>query len=153
MAYMFPSQTGVPAVIADPSASSGTFTASMAGWAGSNSTHCLITGVSLSTQGNYQFLLTLRNYTYVYVFGERMGDFTVSGVSLAGLCGSTTDGMPSAIDYYVSHAISNTGTPIAVSIGGWAMYAFLIGATFSHQDAKNRLGQFAYVFKTVADPK
>jgi hypothetical protein len=125
----------------------------MGGWPGTGATNCICTGVSVSTQGNYQFLLTLRNYTYVYVFGERMGDFTVSGVSLAGLCnGFGDDGMSSAIDYYNSYCISATGRPITLSLGSYATYAFLVGGSFNHADPESRLGQFAYIFKTINDP-
>ena len=152
MAYIFPSQVGIPCVVNDPSATPATFSASMQGWSGAQGTNCLITGISLSTQGNYQFLLTLRNYTYVYVFGERMGDFTVSGVSLAGLCGSFTDGMTWAIEYYNRVCISATGAPIVISMGGYGMYAFLCGGQFVYQDPASRLGQFQYTFKTVTDP-
>ena len=150
--YIFPSQVGIPAVLTDPSLTPTTFSYSMEGWNGPFATHCIITGISANTQGNYQFLMTLRNYTYVYVFGERMGDFTVSGVSLNGLCGSLADGMTWAIEYYNRVCISSTGQPITLSMGGYGTYAFLVGGSFDYSDPANRLGRFSYSFKTVTDP-
>jgi hypothetical protein len=152
MAYIFPSQVGVPAVVQDPNATPATFNADLDNWNGAQSTSCIITGMSFNVQGNYQFLLTLRNYTYVYVFGERMGDFTISGISLAGICDGGADGMSSAIDYYSDNCISATGQPIMVTIAGYAIYAFLCGGSFQYQNPESRLGQFAYVFKAIADP-
>ena len=151
--YMFPSTVGVPSIVWDPKATPATFQAGMDGWPGVGGTNCAITGISGSTQGNYQILLTLRNYTYVYVFGERMGEFTVQGVSFAGLCPfSAVDGMNRAITYYNANCISSTGRPIGLMMGGYATYAFLIGATFTYTDGENRLGQFAYRFQTITDP-
>ena len=152
MAFIFPSTIGVPSVIQDPKATPATFSATMQGWPGVAGTNCIITGIQGSTQGNYQFLLTLRNYTYVYVFGERMGEFAVQGVSLAGLCQSFQDGMTNAITYYNQNAISTTGRPIVLTMGGYATFAFLIGGTFTYHDAQSRLGTFSYMFKTVTDP-
>lgn len=152
MAFIFPSQVGVPSVVQDPNATPATFSAGMQNWPGFGATHCVITGVEGSTQGNYQFLLTLRNYTYVYVFGERMGDFRVMGLSMAGACNSFTDGMTAAITYYNSNCISNTGTPIILTMGGYATYAFLTGANFSYPDPASRIGRFQYTFKTITDP-
>lgn len=152
MAYVFPSQVGVPSVVQDPRATPATFSMDLENWPGGG-TNCIITGISGSTQGNYQFLLTLRNYTYVYIFGERMGEFTVQGLSLAGLCTNPfMDGMTSAITYYNNNCISTTGQPVTLVMGGYGTYAFLIGATFQYNDPENRIGQFVYKFQTITDP-
>lgn len=149
MTYIFPSQVGIPAVATDPNAYPTTFSAALGGWGSLNAMHCIIAGIGGRTQGNYQFLSTLRNFTYVYVFGEKMGDFQISGLSLAGLCGDARDGMSSAIGYYNTYAISVTGLPVVVQMAGWAAYAFLISGDFAYTDPENRIGKFTYYFKTA----
>lgn len=153
MAYIFGSQVGRPVVIADPGAMPATFSCSMGYWPGWLATNCVISGITGRTSGNYQFLLTLRNFTYVYVFGEKMGDFTVTGISCPGSCwGGNIDGMTYALAYYNSRAISITGTPVAMTMAGFGTYAFLVGGEFAYTDAENRMGHFTYNFRTVADP-
>lgn len=150
--YMFPSKVGVPAVVQDPAATPTTFSAAMTGWSGGGLNSCVVTGITGSTQGNYQFLLTLRNYTYVYVFGEKMGEFTVQGLTMGGTCWNGMEGMTNAITYYNMHCISNTGQPIALMMAGYATYGFLVGAQFTYTDPEHRIGQFVYKFQTITDP-
>lgn len=40
----------------------------------------IITSVSINAQNNYQFLHSLENLIYVYSFGERIGELTISGL-------------------------------------------------------------------------
>jgi len=41
----------------------------------------IITKIGLSAQGNFQFLHTLGNDVYLYVFGDRMGEIVLHGIS------------------------------------------------------------------------
>ena len=142
---IFPSKVGVAAVVSDPNVVPMTFSMT-----GLPPTNCIIQGISGTTQGNYQFLLTLMNFTYVYIFGEKMGDFTVTGITMADDCAGTgTNGMTGAIGYYNSRAISVTGTPVVIGFAGWAAYAFLTGATFTAMNPRSGLGQFQLHLKTI----
>jgi len=151
MAFIFPSNVGRPAVIADPHASPVSFSFALGGWPGFGSTFCVLQGVTAATRGNYQFLYTIGNFTYVYVFGELMGDLTVTGVALAGACPeAAVHGMGAAVAYYNSFAISVTGTPVAVNFGGLGLLAFLVGATFAMANPKSIVGQFQLNFKIIS---
>jgi len=122
----------------------------MGGWtSGISAQNAVISGVSASTQGNYQFLLTLRNYTYVYVFGEQMGDVIVSGVA-AMECGEIVHGLTNAIAYYNNYRLGATGAVVALSFAGYATHAFLVGGTFQFMDPKSQLAKFQFKFKTIA---
>jgi len=148
MAYIFPSYVGVPGVVSDPKAAPMQF--SLGGWTGFPATHCVLTGVAGNTMGNFQFLLTLRNFTYVYVFGEKMGDFVVNGMALAGDCPNAgPHGMNKAIEYYNTYAISVTGTPVVVNMAGWAAWAFVIAANFTANNPRSGIGQFTFKLKTI----
>jgi hypothetical protein len=152
MAYMFGgsatgTRAGIMKVFSSGSATPLTFT--MGGWAsGASAQNAVIAGVSANTQGNYQFMLTMRNYTYVYIFGEKMGDVAVSGV--AGVeCDEAVHGLTYALQYYNTYAISVSGTPIALQFGGYIANAFLIGGSFQYMNPQSRLARFQFNFKTI----
>lgn len=47
-----------------------------------------VTGFALEFEGNYQFLHTVNQFVYAYIFGDRIGLLTLSGMSfLAPPCG------------------------------------------------------------------
>jgi hypothetical protein len=155
MAYMFgsnfgawPDNPGIMTVFTSPGIP-GTLTFSMQNWAGGPAAlNAVISGVSASTQGNYQFLLTLRDYIYVYLFGERMGDVVVSGI--AGLtCAGGIHGLNAAMGYYNSYRIALTGTPVAIAFGAFSTWAFLVGGSFNYMNPKTRLASFQLKFKTI----
>lgn len=148
MAYIFGEDAGTFQVITGFGTPS-TLTFSMAGWSsGASAQNAVISGVSGNTQGNYQFLLTLANWTYVYLFGEKMGDVVVSGIA-GKECGGVVHGLTNAMAYYNTYAISVTGTPIALTFGGFSTWAFLVGGTFQYMNPKSRLARFQFKFKTL----
>jgi len=151
---VFPSAVGIPSVHVDPFAVPMGF--SLQNFPAMSISHCVLQGVSGTTQGNYQFMLTLRNFTYVYVFGEKMGNFTVTGLSMSGGmeggCSgnvSADSGMRNAIQYYNDYAISITGMPVAVTMAGWSAWAFLVGARFTAMNPKSQIGQFQLDLRTI----
>lgn len=153
MAFLFGGIGGNPGLfkVFTGAGSLGSLTFSMGGWTNGASTHdAIITGVSASTQGNYQFLLTLRNFTYVYMFGEKMGDVVVSGIGLQE-CDEegSIHGLTNAILYYNTFGISITGVPVGLTFADVSAWAFLVGGSFAYMDPKNRLTQFQFRFKTI----
>lgn len=127
----------------------------------------VVTAVGLSQQGNFQFLHTLRNFVYVYVFGERIADLTLSGVmflnpcqggaaaaaaggAAAALAGGDT-GWKRVYDFYNQYRISKNPTPVVVTVGGVTVEAFLVGMNMQAQDPANMLGQFSMSLKYLPD--
>jgi hypothetical protein len=154
MAFIFGGIAGDPGImkVFTGAGTMGTLTFGLGGWtSGASAQNAVLTGISASTQGNYQFLLTLRNFTYVYMFGEKMGDMTVTGIGLKECpVGGTSEGLTAAINYYNTYAISVTGTPVGITFAGFTLWAFLIGGTFSYMDPQNRLSQFQLNFKIIS---
>lgn len=156
MAFMFLGVGGDPGImkVFVGTGSMGTLTFALGGWVnGSSAQNAVLTGISASTQGNYQFMLTLRNFTYVYMFGEKMGDVVVSGIGLRE-CGEfggggPINGLTAAIAYYNTYAISVTGVPVGLTFAGFTLWAFLVGGTFAYLDPKNRITQFQLKFKVI----
>jgi len=50
----------------------------------------IIVRMQIAEQGNYQFLHTIGNDVYIYVFGDRIGSLTLSGISFATDCEDVT---------------------------------------------------------------
>jgi hypothetical protein len=151
MITIFPSQVGRPAVVKDPKARVASFHFWMSGWNWFTGSNCIIQGVTAQTKGNYQFLHTIGNYTYVYVFGELMGDMQVTGLALCGKCpNSNLNGIYSAVAYYNTHAISVTGRPVFIDFCGLPLAGFIVGAAFGHTDPKSRIGQFTFNIKIIS---
>jgi hypothetical protein len=100
-----------------------------------NSYRGIITRITLSQQVNIQFLHTLGSMVYVYVFGDRMGSVTLSGLSFF-LCSCDADGTAAASDYqndvyawYKTNRASVRSSPIKVSIGEAVVQGFVTGFT------------------------
>ena len=119
-------------------------------WGGFDVRRSIVQGVSISRMGNFQFLHTLRGFVYVYIFGERMGEFVISGIAFAGKCpDDQTDGISKVMEYYEEKGIAFFGKPVGIQVGKAGFRAFLIGAKFDIINPKGRLGQFAFSFRTI----
>jgi hypothetical protein len=126
------------------------FTLSFDDWGGFDARNAILQGVSVSTQGNYQFLHSLRNFIYVYIFGERIGEITLSGLAFVGKCpNNDTDGLSKVMEYYNKKGISFSGEPVNITVGRAPFSAFLVGAKFEIVNPKARIGQFALAFKLI----
>ena len=58
--------------------------------------------MAVAQQANFQFLHTLGSDVYVYVFGDRIGQLSLSGVAFASGCGNAVtpvSGQPFAGDH------------------------------------------------------
>lgn len=80
----------------------------------------IITRVTCSQKVNLQFLHTMGQHVYVYVFGDRMGQIGLSGLSFAGDCDpeqGAEHGVVKMFDWYRSNKASKRPEPVRVNIG------------------------------------
>lgn len=120
-------------------------------WGGPNALNSVITSFGLAAQGNFQFMHTLRNFVYVYVFGERMSEINVGGLAMAARCelsnGPNASGVELLWEYYQRKKIATNGTPVSISIGTRMSFrGFLTGFNFSCTDPNFGLSQWAMRF-------
>jgi len=149
MANLFAIEPGMAIAINDPGILPITFV--IGNWGGYPVRNAIIQGFSISTRGNYQFLHTLRNFTYVYVFGEKMGDITVTGQTFVGSCDYYNwSGVSNTIGYYAQNAISWIGAPIYIAVGLAVFYGFLVGLDLMLQNPESRLGKFTLKYRSIA---
>lgn len=120
------------------------------GWhdtGGFNRWRSIITSIGVGQQGNYQFLHTLGKYIFVYVFGDRIGSLTLSGMSFPGDCdtSSTTpmSGIERVMDYYRVNRLARRGAILRVTLGLRTTFAaMLIGINSSVSDPQTNVHQF-----------
>ena len=118
-----------------------------------NTHRTIITRLGVSAAGNYQFLHTIGNDVYVYVFGDRMGQIVVHGISFAQDCNSRTDhGFERLLGWYEQNRIAVRKAPVTVTIGSnKAFKGFLTALAGDVQDSLHRTIQFQLTISLLPD--
>ena len=132
----------------------------------------IITRVGISAAGNYQFLHTIGNDVYVYVFGDRMGQVQLHGLSFmasesecAPGLGAGTSPSPHIIgagdgkhgfellfDWYTKNRIAARRDPVLVTIGKATNFkGFVTAMTGDVQDSLHRTIQFQMTISLLPD--
>lgn len=112
------------------------------------------TGFALELQGNYQFLHTVNDFIYLYVFGDRVGELVVTGMGFVGGCPSTSDSnICKILDYYRRNRIAKHKQPIVVSLGECGnLLAFLTGMRMEISKPETSVAQWVLRFAVLDQP-
>jgi hypothetical protein len=107
----------------------------------------IITSVGVSTSGNYQFLHSVGGDVYVYVFGDRIGQVDIQGISFPEVCfgggAANFHGFERLQRWYNDNRIARLRRPIRVILGRQtAIDGFLLGLTQRGEDATTRAVRF-----------
>lgn len=109
-------------------------------------------GFALELNGNYQFLHTVNDFIYVYAFGDRVGELTVSGFGFVKPCpGADSAKICNVYDFYQKNRIKENGK-MSVTIGDCSnstFWAFLTGMRLELQDPQTLVGQWSLRFNIV----
>lgn len=120
-----------------------------------------ITGYSLDMGTNHQFLHSLDNFIYLYAFGDRIGELTLSGMSFTGSCVqnngggdiSAAMGQCSILSYYKDNRVSNSeGTKVSkISLGNCSniLCGFLTGMRLDMPNPSAPIVQWALRYHVV----
>lgn len=127
------------------------------GLGGFNEMQAVVTSLGYNEACNVQFMHTLRNYIYVYSFGDRIADLVIGGIAATtGACGIDTDadaefnepGIERVLRYWRTYRLSHSGRPVRVTMGLRTTFnAFLISKGTTFQDVGNGLAQFSFNLK------
>ena len=122
------------------------------GWGGFLGFKSIISRVTVSARGNFQFLHTLGGQVFVYVFGDKIGQLGISGLSFDSVCEDPagTLGIERVLNYYSGHRIAARQTPVKVTIGtATTLSGYLLGITGDVVDPKSRIWQFNMEFALI----
>lgn len=145
MPLFFSGRPGRTAVLRDP-AVAGSLALAQAypdlGWDGQRA---LITRVTVSLRGNFQCLHSVGNQVFIYAFGDRVGEMTISGLAASGSCQSDpSHGLEDVLAWYGQNRISRRSGPVRVSLGvRTAFDGFVTGLTLDASDPNLHLVSFS----------
>jgi len=113
----------------------------------------IITSIGTAQASNFQFMQTLNNHIFVYVFGDKVGQIQVTGLMFAGDCTrGKSDGFSNVLKWFKENKISsknNPGEPITITVGKTSFTAFLINVKTSVDRPVEGLGTFTLTFLTT----
>jgi hypothetical protein len=98
---------------------------------------------------NIQFMQSLDDAVYAYVFGDNMGQVTIKGVAFAGLCTGSGSGLKELDDYYKNFRASQRKEVVVVTIGKVTQSGFLTGMVITSRDPKFMLLDFEMTINTL----
>ena len=132
------------------------FQIQLEGWDGFSVQKAIITSIGLQQSGNFQFLHTLRNFVYVYVFGEKIAEMVVSGVCFLNPCpteqGAGRSGFEEVYAYYMKNRMVSRPTPVKMVIGtSITLEAFLTNVNIVANNPAEMIGQFTLNFSYLPD--
>ena len=104
----------------------------------------IVTQAGIQQAGNFQFLHTLNDAIFVYVFGDRIAQLRISGFAFADDC-DKLNGMFNVLSSYDRLKISNQARPITVNYGGESFECFVTGMHISVDDPEFLRGQWTFV--------
>jgi hypothetical protein len=114
-----------------------------------NPVAALIESPTVRHDVNIQFMPSLDDAVYAYVFGDKMGQVTIRGVAFAGLCTGSGSGLKELDDYYKNHRASQREDVVAVTIGNVTQSGFLTGMVITSRDPKFMLLDFEMTINTL----
>jgi hypothetical protein len=123
----------------------------------------IVTGFQWQAQAGVQFAHSLRDFVYLYLFGDRTVPVTISGLSFAHMC---TEGTPSGdggvgyslsshglefiANYYDEARVSRIGVPVGLVFGlTRVLTGFLVGVNCGYTDPEHLVGQWSLSFMSV----
>lgn len=113
-------------------------------------TKSIVTRVAFSGQPNVQFMHTVGGSVHIYVFGDRVGAATVSGLAFGAHCDQTNKlGIESVKEFYEQNKVSAQRNPVSISLGKTVLRGVLIGINADVSDPKTNVWQFGLQIATV----
>lgn len=118
---------------------------------GGGASNVIVTRASITEQGSAQFLHTLADTIYAYVFSDRIGELQLSGLMFASSCHSPgVTGLEQLREAYANNRVAARGAPVLVNVGNLTYRSFLMRMSADTGDPEQMVGQWSLYFKTVA---
>jgi len=86
----------------------------------------VMTGIGFNLQANVQYLQTLNERVYVYVYGDNPGQAVISGVAVSRLCNSSVaSGFREAWLFYQRNKVSRTSRRSSIIVAGVTIRGYI----------------------------
>jgi hypothetical protein len=130
---------------------------------GSGAVSGIVTGLSLTLNGHYQFVHTVNNFVYFYAFGDRIGTLSITGLGFVVPCGgaSLLGGRGQILTLYEKYvakrAARRGGEPMQLTLSGGGtaktFLGFLTGLTLDikSSEAIGTVGYWNMKFDVLLD--
>lgn len=106
----------------------------------------ICTQAGIIADGNFQFIHTINDSVFVYVFGDRIAELAISGVAFGEPCDAIQPGLAEIFGLYERDRIAVRASPLVVILGMRSFNAFLTGINAEITDAETQIGQFSFKF-------
>lgn len=151
----FSRQVGQVAAFLDPTIPARTLIR-LEGWDGYQIQKSVITQATVSGQTNLQFLHTMGGNIFIYVFGDRVGTFSLSGLAFDSTCDMAAGviGVEHVMQYYNQQRAANRALPLKITLGVATTFTtYLVGMSCQIADPKSRIWEFSYKLALIPFPK
>lgn len=120
-----------------------------------------VTGYALELSTNHQFLHSLDEFIYVFAFGDRVGELTLSGIAFTGCvsdaAGPVTDAnVDSIYNHYLQNRLgakaANNMAPTQITLGGATsakLLGFLTGMRLEVPNPANPIAQWVLRYQVI----
>ncbi len=136
---------GRVAVLENPLAAAGSVL-QVEGWGGFQAFKAIFTRIHIAEQTNHQFLHTLGNRIYLYVFGDRIGQIGLTGLAFWDNCSAVPGGRIGAahvLNYFRTQKLSVRAEPIKITIDPTTVFeCYMQGFNASVINTAQRMYQF-----------
>lgn len=151
---IFSKQRGQVALFLDPAVPAMT-SLQLENWGGMQAMKSMITRVAVSSSCNFQVLHTLGGDAFLYVFGDRVGQIIVSGLSFDSVCDDPGGliGVERVAAYYNSNRLAARKLPLRMTLGSSLTFRmYLSGAGIDVEEVSSRIWRFSFVLLEVPEP-
>lgn len=118
----------------------------------------IVTSVSFNQSANVQYQPSLKREMYIYSFGEKMGEVTISGVAFSKSCitksaANIFSGLSKVLDYYKDNSVSksvDSVKKISLAFGSHTIVGFLNSCSVSISSSDTTfISQFTLNIATI----
>lgn len=131
----------------------GSVAMSLERWQGFQGFKAIFLKASINEQVNAQFLHTIGNNIYAYVFGDRLGTFALSGMAFYDNCTNDSRlGISHVIDYYRTYRMSRRIAPLKITLQKDSVFrCYLLAMSGDTVAPDQNIFQFNLQFALVPD--
>ena len=109
----------------------------------------IIESLQVDQAVNIQFMTSLKDAVYAYVFGDQMGSITIQGLAFAGVCQGSNSGLKDAFDYYKDFRAAKRQEVITITFGPESFSGFLTRMRMQPRDPLAVTVGFELTFNTL----